>query len=248
MFEEFGGDPAPTQENERRLLAAFGLSNHRDAVSSSLSGTADFKLFELRLHASQRFFLQAGDAQAQFVENDLSQARSTVGAEIARYAISSRGVYGRFALGFLNFLPSSSKQRWIQLGLNTGILTQPDLPWSTHLHLGFHFPIHPGQSLLDISLRTSRMIADKPSWALEFGGMLHWSYRIFAQEPKAVANYEHMLFSVGPVMRLRTSMGTGNLFMLWRLWIDKEITASNVFQPSELRAVPDLSFSWTLKF
>jgi hypothetical protein len=227
----------------------MGLENYMDSLSFDVQGVADLNYLEVVLHASQRIFLDFTNG-GPAVESNLFPQRESVYLEFARNYTTPNNYYGRLGLGVLEFFPQS--QTWIKIAVATGILATETNPWSLNMHFNYFSSIQGNNRNIIIAVTSEKLLDPDSDSPLSLGGFISWGYRTRPLSEDIAATYEQILFSIGPALDWKSSVGTFQFKLPWRLWIDRQYEiingASVPGNPTDLRFVPDFEVNWTWAF
>lgn len=237
--------PRPTSFGERRSQLSLDFRNVSDSSSVLLSGLGDLRHLEIAFKGQHFFFPRSEEGTLKEL---LFPNRRSLAVEIARYHVTSKNHYGRLAVEWIYFHPSSTK--YLKGAIQTGILRTVDFPWNLALGINFFRPIQKGPNPFTVVYgQSTKSYALSPHADLDLGGSLSWTYRIKPASLDA-GIYEHMVFTIGPVGEIHTASHKVRLALRWSVMMDKEVfTVSGEKRevyPSELRPYPDVvaTYAW----
>lgn len=243
LMEQACRAPVLTKPGQTRHQLGIGATHWIDDVSVRGFGLIDFKVLEVGVQASQRLFLKltrdAGTRRAV-----LEPTASLLGAEIARSFVTRSRHFGRLGVGFFRFLPTVAQ--WIGFSMTTGILPQPEAPWSLTFQGNLLFGLRGQQSFVLASAETERLLHVGTDSSFGVGGRVAWANR--SNDPNVPGRYEFMQFTLSPFVDWRFAMGKLELALDLRIWLDREVRADgSKTEPSDFSA-PALSALWAVIF
>jgi hypothetical protein len=217
-FEQLSRPLAPSASGLTRHQVGLGTVTYSDALSIGGTATVDLGPFEISASGSERLFFETNPEGVQ-LRAALEGERRSVGAEIARYRVNGRGIYGRLSLGVTVFQPVSLA--FWKIALSTGVLPSPTSPWEFKLCLNIWFSFNRSKNYLLLSSETFRTFGLSKALLLDVGGFF-----TFAQALQTRSAGENILLSVGPLAGLQTSIGRLSVSVPLRIWLDKDAAGS----------------------
>lgn len=235
-----GRVPAPRAESHVVQLET-DLDHIGDTPSLGVRLSAPVGPVEVRAKGSQRLFLDITDA-GRSRHNEARANETALALEIARQFYSARGHYGRFAVELLSFRPST--ETFVGFLVHTGVVESPSSPWSVGLSLQVRLATIGTESNLGLSGESERVVWENAGGKIRLGAMVGWSHRL--KDGPGVVPTEHGVFTVGPTASWDSGWGELKARLGFRLWLDRDVTASQTALLSEFDP-PALNVFWTYR-
>jgi hypothetical protein len=248
LVDQLSQEPVADSRGLHRYQATIGWVNYADTSSFQFTGLVNLTLFEVRLRASQRWFLASSD-RGRLQRQTLESEKTTLGLELGRQYLTPSGHFGRLGVEALKFLPNG---HWtFRAGFDTGIIESASNRWrlQTQLHLYLNPP--GGGTLYRIQARFLRKLSENTTGdGVLLGGFFAWNYR--SNPIETIGEHEHMLFSMGPSVEYIAGASVLRAFVPIRIWMDRKISAGPsstliTYFPVEI-TVPDINLTWSLVF
>ncbi len=234
-FEQLAQVPEPSAiEQTRHQFGAVGLT-YGDAIAAKGYALVDLKLFEVGVAGASRFFGQLGP-EGIALASTLAPEYRNVALEIARYRVNPNGIHGRLSLAVLPFFPNGVSY-W-KFGLSTGLLPTADVPYEFRLNLAFLLSFNKSNDFSVVTAETWRNFYLGGQRVLQVGGFFTWGQAVRVADATVV--HEYILFSLGPSLVFKSSLGRISAGVPIRVWIDK--TGSGSFLSDF--ATPAFTLGW----
>lgn len=248
IFEKLTPPTIPTTQYDSRSQGLLLATNYLGAISSTAQLVIDLSHFEFMANGNIWQFPSTVGLDP-ISSRSLTTFRNSAAVELASYYSTLEGNYGRLGLGYLRFI--SGAENWINVSLSTGIMPTVQSMWSLGLYSTFLSSLSEKNSFLTLRAQSARSLGKKGG-PITLGGFILWSYHIRNVPDSIQAQFDRMLFAMGPTLAISTAHGTLSLKASWQLWIDKENTVLSSKTVTrdliEIAELPSLELGWSFRW
>lgn len=222
----------------RHQLAAHTVS-YGETFGGRVSALVDLKYLEASVLAGQRFFFGASP-DVTTLQAALATETQNLGFELARFRANARGGFGRLSLGLIPFYPGGTSY-W-KMGFATGLLRSNEIPWNFQLAVSVFLSFNRELDYMVLNADTYRSFTLGGPHLLQIGGFFTWGQMI-----RGPSLGEHILFSLGPELSYRNSLGKLSVTVPIRIWLDRAVVDGKNGYLSDF-ATPAFSVGWRSVF
>lgn len=238
----------PIQNEEPTGLIA-SATNYQNAFSFLGVGIVDIHNYEISIKGSQRFYHLLSTTKV--LETDfLTNQLESFSIELGRLFVNKNNHFGRFVVEAIELFPSS--HFWGRIGMSTGALATPSVPWQLLLNSSFIAGLN--NQIINVSTQVARRfygstqnLHSKKLTDGYIGLTMSFSYRMHSKDliPGADIPIENILISFAPTLEFYLGyFGALKIMMPIRIWMDVASVQTSTQTVNAFPSFIDLPALW----